>query len=133
MISGRYKDLVNGLRAARGMEPAFPSPAAQPAEIIEADDDGLELNDVDEAAGLMRRVIRDINGEDEDDAADDKDNGESDEFTALGALALPVRKMMVAHYQAKLAEPAPDERRARAVADAAAFIRACASTGVIKR
>ncbi len=121
MISETYKRLIDGLKAANGL----PSPF-RAQEIVDADggNAGLELADADEALELMRRTIRDINSEDDDvGAGDDK---KVDAMTQLGINALPARTLMLAHWQAKLAEaPGAEERRARAAADTAAFVLQC--------
>jgi hypothetical protein len=129
MISERYRKFINAMRSRNGLPSPFPAHGQQPPTApIDADEgnDGLETLDPDEQLELMRKTIADINGENEDDAGGGRpDDNEVDEFSALGALALPTRKLMVAHYRAKLAEPPADERRAKAVKDMAAFILRC--------
>jgi hypothetical protein len=86
------------------------------------DDDGLELADAEEALELMRKTIGDINGDVEDGGDDEK----VDAMSSLGALALPARKIYVAHLQAKLAEDsAAQEKHAKAAADMARFVLQC--------
>jgi len=129
MITESYKRLVNGLRTRNGLPALYPaSGAAKPKpDVVDAsegddggDNDGLELLDRDEALELMRKTIKDINGELDQPGGDD----EADEMTALGALAKPARRLMIGHLQAKLAEPPVDEeKRAKEIAEAVALMR----------
>jgi hypothetical protein len=146
MISEAIKRLTNAMRANNGLPPRYPAPvAAEPApDIVDADEgnDGLELADADEALERMQEAVEAVNGEigqpgDGDEAADDNngagrkrdDKGrfaKVDVMTQLGDLALPARKIYVAHLQAKLAEdPVAEEKRAKAVSAAARFILQC--------
>jgi hypothetical protein len=143
VITESVKRLINSLKARDGLPPLYPAPsAAMPApNVVDAadgddggDNDGLELADAEEALELMRKTITDINGEAEDAAGDDNDDGRDrddkgrfakvDEMTQLGALALPARRLMIAHFQAKLAEPPVDEgKRAKEITEAVALMR----------
>jgi hypothetical protein len=146
MITDRYRDLVNAIKARNGLPPLFPGPAAaKPApDIVDADEgqDGLELKDADEALERLQEAIEAVNGEmgqpgDDDEAADDNNGAgrkrddarhfaKVDAMTQLGELALPARKLMVAHFKAKLAEDTgADDKHAKAVSDTAAFILQC--------
>jgi len=147
-LSDIYKRLVNGFRTNNGLAPLYPAPdAATPpaapnpplaSEVVDADDDECS-QDAEDAVELMRGVIKDINGEDEDaNAGDDTGGDDEDEISQLGALALPVRRLLTAHYKAKFevadAEQEKASAEAKRVQDAAAFMRAAAkATGVIKR
>jgi hypothetical protein len=144
MISESYRRFVNGLRTRNGLPALYPASGAakpKPDDIVDAsegddggDNDGLELKDADEALELMRKTIRDINGDmdqpgddNDDDGRDRDDKGrfaKVDEMTQLGALALPARRLMIAHFQAKLAEaPVDEKKRAKEIAEAVALMR----------
>ena len=93
--------------------PLFPAAAAP--DIIDAtdtDDDGGALE-------LLRRGVKIANGEREDNT-----DGEKDEFSALGANAVAVRRLaqLVAQVPQDLTA---DERRVQQTKDAAAFVLSC--------
>lgn len=146
MFTARYRDLVNAIKARNGRPPLYPAPAAaKPApDIVDADEgnDGLELGDADEALELMQEAVEAVNGEmdqpgDDDEAAGDNNGAgrkrddagrfaKVDAMTQLGELALPARKLYVAHLKAKLAEDTvAEEKHAKAASDAARFVLQC--------
>ena len=151
-LSDVYKRLVNGFRTANGLAPLYPAPGAEtpPAapnpplaqpeqhrDVTDRDGDGATNEELADAVQFVRDAYDEASGDADDEGDDDGGDGEADELDALGALALPVRRLLTAHYKAKFEgadaeqEKAPAE--AKRVADTAAFIRACASTKVIKR
>jgi hypothetical protein len=144
MLSDSYKRLQNRLKLALGLPlphpEVAPAGAAKPplaSEVVDADDDGLELKDVDEATELLRKTIADINGQGEDAGDAGDDDGEKDEYSALGALARPTRHLLMAHFKAKLEGADLEQQRAaieaELVQDAVAFFKRHASAGVIKK
>ena len=116
MITDRYRELVNAMRSKNGMAPAFPAAAEAP------DSDIVDANDKDDDGGaleLLRRGVKIVNREREDDGDDVKD-----EFSAIGANAAAARRL--ARLTAQVPQdPTADEARAKAAKDAAAFVLSC--------
>jgi hypothetical protein len=142
MLTDAYKRLVNMLRGNNGLAPLYPAPgvasspaAAEHVDISDRDGDGFGEGEARDAAELVRRSYRQANGDDE--GVDVGGDDEEDEFSSLGAMALPVRRMLTAHFQSKF-ENADLERETAAaeverVQAAADFIRKHASAGVIRK
>jgi hypothetical protein len=138
-LSDSYRRLVNMLRGNNGLAPLYPAPgvasppaAAEHVDVNDRGDDGFGEGEARDAAELVRRSYRQANGEGDHDEGD-----EEDEFSSLGAMALPVRRMLTAHFKSKF-ENADLERETAAaeverVQAAADFIRKHASAGVIRK
>jgi hypothetical protein len=147
MISDRYRNFMNSLRARNGLKPIFPAPGAAtpgPPDAVDATDtadDGLGDGEARDAAEFIKRSYYTAGGGDDDedeDVGDDTGDDDEDEFSSLGALARPTRRLMMEHFKAKLESADADREKASAeakrVADVAAFMRAAAkATGVIKK
>ena len=146
MITDKYRNLVNSLKARNGLPPLYPaSVAAEPEpkyrDVGHNDADSDDDMTTEEALELLQEAVEAVNGDmdqpgDDDEAADDNNGAgrkrddagrfaKVDVMTQLGDLALPARRLMVAHYKALLAEDTgAEEKHAKAVSDAAAFVLA---------